>query len=199
MVAHLAEGDAEVAAELTQAAVNQNDGTQLREHGSHGSANYPNVQEFDKQDIQKDVQAAGDGQDPERGVRVADGPEDAGADIIDHGEQQAGQIDAQIAEGGIKDCGLRPCGLKHQGGAENTQNGHGHTKEHRKSIGDADGAQELVPVMQTEGVGDHHRGANGHSVEKTDHQIGRTHTDTDSGQSFFPDKFAHHQGVHAVV
>ena len=195
----LGQGHAEVAALPFQPAVDQDDGAQLGEHSGHRRADDPHGQQADTDQIHHDIHAAGDDQDAEGGLRVADGPDDACADVIDGGEHQPGQIDAQIGQGVPEDLRLRPGDPQQQRGAQDAQQGHQNAEDHGKGKGHPHGAQQLFPVVQAEGLGHHHGGAHGHAVEKAHHQVGGPHADAHRGKGLLAYKIAHHDGVCAVI
>lgn len=152
-----------------------------------------------KQQIQEDVQHAGEDQKVQRPLRIPHGPQDAAAHVIQKQARDAGKIDAQI-QGSLVEYvrrGLHKAqhevrtAQKAHGKQQAQDKGHGHDGLHGR-------VQQLV-IFGPEVFADDHRAADGEPVEEEYAHIGDHGGGTDGGQGLGAHEVTHHDGVNRVV
>ena len=73
----------------------EHDGDILRNDGRNGNTRNVQLTDDHKEQIQENVQHAGNGEEDERALRIAVGAEDGGGEIVDQRAGNADEIDAQ--------------------------------------------------------------------------------------------------------
>ena len=177
----------------------QHAGNQLAEQSGPAGARHAHPEGDDEHDVQHHIQKARQNQKHQRRPGIAQGADDAGKQIVEHGSRNAQEDHPDIIVGIVK--GLRR-GI-HPGQNLTAQDGGG--QGHNQ--GD-DGAQpdhvahefaQAVKILLSELLR-HRDGKSGaHAVAQTQHQKVYGAGGANACQSLHAQEFAHHNGVHHAV
>lgn len=193
------EGQAEQRVVLFQAVVHHQDRYHLGDHRGDADAGHTPAEFCDEQQVQDDVQPADDHQDVEGIARVADGAQQSGAHIVDHGEHDASQVDPQVNYGFSVDFSWNGDQPHQPGRDQDAHYGERDAQDHGKCEGYAHGRGLAFRFSRAVKAGDDHRSPHGHAVEKADHELRDSGADADCREGVAAHKVPHHHGIHGVV
>jgi len=143
----------------------------LGDNGGPGGAGHAHIEPHDQDHVQHDVGHAGHDEEKQRPAGIAHGPQGSGADVIQGGGDHTGEINADVGHRVGHDLlgGAHP--LQQRGGEDHARH-HQHRAENQ-AHGDV-GVQGIAGILGVAGaidLGEHHRGAGGHSHEEPHDQV----------------------------
>ena len=152
----------------------------------------------DEEDVQYHVDYAGDGQVEEGTLGVPGGPEYGGAEIVDHAEGDAAEVDAHI-HGGQRQHIVRGAHDAQEGfGKTNTCNGEKQAAEQGGQQGGMDGIANHRVLPAAEAMGNTNTRAHGQPDEEIHHQVGQRAGGAYGGDTDAATEPAYHDQVGGV-
>ena len=135
----------------------------------------------DKEEVQRDIDQRREDQIVQRVRAVADGSQDAHAEVIQHDSHRAGKIVAEIGDGIRHDLLRRTHHIQHPWRKDHAEHGQEHARrdaeQHRRMHGDA----EPCVVLRAEIARDHNARTDGNAAEKAHEQENQTARRGDRG------------------
>ena len=172
----------------------------LRENGGQSRAGDAHMKHKDEQQVEYKIGQRADDQNVQRPPRIADGAQDAGADVVKQVENHSCEIDAQIGYGRRKDV----VGRIHHSQHRRRQKHSDHSQQQAAGDAHRDGGVHRVLggllLFRAVELGNDDGCARGKPYKKADKQIDeRTRRAADGRKRLLADEFAHDGRVHGVV
>ena len=181
-----------------QASQHQESGDVLGQSRGDGHTGNVQLEKADEDNVADHIDDAGDGQVVEGMLRVADGPEDGRAKVVDHRGGDADEIDAQV-EGGqgqnvIGDTDEMEQLRSHSGAEDAGEN----ADDEREQDGRVYRPEHPVGVLAADLPGNKHVGAHGDAEKQVDQQVDHRAVGADGGQGCAAAELAHHHDIGGV-
>lgn len=176
----------------------QDGGHVLGDDGSQGHAGHVHMEDDDEHQVQNHVDDTCGGEEVEGPLGVPLGPEDGGAEVIEHVAGHSAEVDPQV-HGGQADDVLRGAHELQHLPAQQQAQAHQH---HAADQGQGDGGVDAVPhILLPAGPqvpGHHHVGAHGEAHKEVDHQVDEGGIGAHRRQGLFSRPASHHDDIGGV-
>ena len=176
----------------------EHDGDILRNDGRNGDARNVQLTDDHEEQIQENVQHAGNGEEDERALRIAVGAEDGGGEIVDQRAGNADEIDAQIEAGQRQNVVRRVHPFEHRRGKEETEQERHHAQNEAQGDGAVDGTLDAHVVAAAGIARDQNVDADGNADERAGQKIDERRGRADGGQRRAAREFADDDDVRRV-
>lgn len=172
---------------------------QLGNGRRRGGGPYAHVEHADKEQVEHDVDEGRNHQVLQRVATVADGLQNAHADVIEHESQRAGEIGAEIADGIGQNRLRRIHQPQHHRGERDADNRQQRARDEAEGQQRVDGLLYAVVILRAEIARDDDARAHRDAVDQTDHQEDQVTGGADGGQRLAAQKIADDQGIRRVI
>ena len=167
----------------------------LRNNGGEGNAGHIHIQHCYEDHVQRHIDHTCDGQVNQGAFGVSGVPQDGGAEIVDHGKDHAGEIDAHINRGKGKYILRGAHQFQKGGGKDDTNDRDKNSADQCSGNCCMDGPVGTFLLPAADGMGHGHTGANGKSHKQIDDQIGDRAGGTHGGDGNTAAETAHNDQV----
>ena len=169
--------------------------------GDRGDRNtgYPEMEDQNKNQIQTDIDQAGDHQEIKRPLGITDGAENTGAKIIHRAADKAGEIDTQVKRRTLENIFGRTDQSQHRRSQRESECAEYESGNDRESNGGMNGILQLRLVARAEILRDNDTGAGRQAREESNDQEDDGSGTANGRKGCRADKTANHQRIGGVV
>ena len=172
---------------------------ELGQDGGIGHTGNAPMESQDKEQVQEDVQDAGEDQEVQGPFRISHRPEDAAAHVVEEKAGDAGKVDSEVQRRLVEYIGRGLHETEHEIGAGQEKYGKQQTKGKGGPHGGLYGAVEQFVVFGSEIFADDHRSSDGEPIEEKYGHVGDHGGGTDGGQGLGPYEIPYDDGIHRIV
>ncbi len=174
-------------------------GDELSNDGGQSDAKDAQMEDENEDEVQDNVDDAGQYEEVQGTSGVAHGTKNTGADVVDQESGDSGKVGAEVNAGVIHD--IIRCGheAQHHGNAEYAQNGEEHAADERCCHSGFHRSMQTFHVFAAKITADDHTGTDGEAIKEKDRHVYDHGGGTHGRQGLCADIVSHHNGIHGVV
>ena len=175
-------------------------GAELADDGCQSDPHYPHPKRHGKENVQHNIDNAGNQQKEERCPGIPEPLKDAGVDVKAQASDQPDKDDDHIGSRHLQGAVVRHVHETEQRiRRKNADQGQRDDADQHGGIERADGPADLAHIFCAVKLGDHYRGPGADSDEQGAHHKNDGKARANCGKGFFPDPVADHNAVDHVI
>ena len=177
----------------------QESGNELGNDGRICSTGNAHMKDDDEQQIENDVEDAGQNEKHQGTTGIANGAQNATADVVNEKTGNAEKVNGKISGGRGKNIIRRRHEAKHRANPQNPDDREENTQNKGHGKRGFDGRMKFFEAFSTKMVADNNPCADGKPIEKEDQHIDDDSRRANGSEGFLADKITNDNGVHSVV